>query len=74
MAIRWTCKSVRQLTAELKPMKHQTSHRMVAELLHEMDYSLHANSKTLEDLLAQTGMRSNHHIRGKKFRDRPQNG
>src|SRR6202041_317567 len=46
--LRWTCKSVRQLTAELKRMKHQTSHRMVAELLHEMDYSLQANSRTLE--------------------------
>jgi Rhodopirellula transposase DDE domain len=46
--LRWTGKSVRQLTAELKRMKHQTSHRMVAELLHEMDYSLQANSKTLE--------------------------
>jgi len=46
--LRWTCKSVRQLTAELKRMKHQTSHRMVAELLHEMNYSLQANSKTLE--------------------------
>jgi hypothetical protein len=46
--LRWTCKSVRQLTAELKRMKHQTSHRMVAELLREMDYSLQANSKTLE--------------------------
>ncbi len=46
--LRWTCKSVRQLAAELKRMKHKTSHRMVAELLHEMDYSLQANSKTLE--------------------------
>ena len=47
-SLRWTCKSVRQLAAELKRMKHQTSHRMVAELLHEMEYSLQANSKTLE--------------------------
>ncbi len=46
--LRWTCKSVRQLAAELKKMDHKTSHRMVAELLHEMDYSLQANSKTLE--------------------------
>jgi hypothetical protein len=46
--LRWTCKSVRQLAAELKRMKHQTSHRMVAELLHEMDYRLQANRKTLE--------------------------
>jgi hypothetical protein len=46
--LRWTCKSVRQLAAELKRMQHRTSHRMVAELLHEMDYSLQANRKTLE--------------------------
>lgn len=47
-SLRWTCKSVRQLAAELKPMNHRTSHRMVAELLHELEYSLQANSKTLE--------------------------
>jgi hypothetical protein len=46
--LRWTCKSVRQLAAELRRMGHQTSHRMVAELLHGMDYSLQANRKTLE--------------------------
>jgi transposase len=46
--LRWTCKSVRQLAAELQRLGHQTSHRMVAELLHEMDYSLQANRKTLE--------------------------
>ena len=46
--LRWTCKSVRQLADELKAMGHQTSHRMVAELLHDMDYSLQANRKTLE--------------------------
>ncbi len=46
--LRWTCKSVRQLAAELKRQGHQASHRMVAELLHEMGYSLQANRKTLE--------------------------
>jgi transposase len=46
--LRWTCKSVRQLAAELQRRGHRTSHRMVAELLHEMDYSLQANRKTLE--------------------------
>ncbi len=46
--LRWTCKSVRQLAAELQRMGHRTSHRMVAELLHQMDYSLQANRKTLE--------------------------
>ena len=46
--LRWTCKSVRQLAAELKRTGHQASHRMVAELLHQMDYSLQANRKALE--------------------------
>ncbi len=46
--LRWTCKSVRCLAKELKRMGHLTSHRMVAEMLHEMGYSLQGNSKTLE--------------------------
>lgn len=46
--LRWTCKSVRILAGELKRMGHKTSHRMVAELLHGLEYSLQANSKTLE--------------------------
>jgi transposase len=47
-ALRWTCKSVRQLTAELRRMKHQVSHQVVADLLHELGYSLQANRKTKE--------------------------
>ena len=46
--LRWTCKSVRKLAAELQRQGHKTSHRMVAELLHEMHYSLQGNKKTLE--------------------------
>ena len=46
--LRWTSKSVRKLAAELKKKGHQTSHRMVASLLREMDYSLQANRKTTE--------------------------
>ena len=46
--LRWTCKSVRKLAAELTGQGHQTSHRMVAELLHDLGYSLQANQKTLE--------------------------
>ena len=46
--LRWSCKSVRNLSDELNRMGHKTSHRMVAELLHEMDYSLQSNRKTLE--------------------------
>src|SRR5882672_9122492 len=47
-ALQWTCKSVRQLTEELKRMKHQVSHQVVADLLHELGYSLQANRKTRE--------------------------
>jgi hypothetical protein len=47
-ALRWTCKSVRRLAGELEQMGHQTSHRMVAELLDQMGYSLQANRKTME--------------------------
>jgi len=46
--LRWTCKSLRKLSAELNAMGHRTSHRMVAQLLHEMKYSLQANKKTIE--------------------------
>ena len=34
--LRWTCKSVRKLAAELNRLGHRTSHRMVAELLREL--------------------------------------
>src|SRR5580692_5502754 len=60
--LRWTCKSVRQLAAELKRMKHRTSHRMVAELLHEMDYSLQANRKTREGTSHPDRAAQFHHI------------
>ncbi|MCZ7662705.1 MAG: ISAzo13 family transposase [Thermoleophilia bacterium] len=46
--LRWTLKSVRRLADELTRMGHQTSHRMVAELLHDMGYSLQGNRKTRE--------------------------
>jgi hypothetical protein len=46
--LRWTCKSLRKLAAELGAMGHKTSHRMVGELLHHLGYSLQANSKTKE--------------------------
>ena len=46
--LRWTCKSVRKLASELKEMGHEASYWVVAELLHEMDYSLQSNQKTIE--------------------------
>src|SRR3954452_9435338 len=45
--LRWTCKSIRKLTEELRRVGHATSRRMVAELLHELGYSLQANRKTI---------------------------
>ena len=46
--LRWTCKSVRQLAAELQGQGHGISHTVVAELLQQMGYSLQGNRKTLE--------------------------
>jgi transposase len=63
--LRWTCKSVRQLATELKRTGHQTSHRMVAELLHQMDYSLQANRKTLEGSSHPDRDAQFHHITSK---------
>ena len=48
--LRWTCKSARKLATELSAMKpdRSVSDFLVRTLLHEMDYSLQANRKTLE--------------------------
>jgi hypothetical protein len=46
--LRWTCKSVRKLAQESGRGGHRVSHRLVAELLHELGNSLQANAKTLE--------------------------
>jgi transposase len=46
--LRWTCKSVRKLAEELQQEGHTVSYQTVAELLHDLDYSLQANQKTLE--------------------------
>jgi transposase len=49
-ALRWTCRSVRNLEAELKSRGHAVSHQVVADLLHELEYSLQANRKTSEGI------------------------
>jgi len=46
--LRWTCKSVRKLAEELQRLDHEVSHTLVAELLQAKEYSLQANSKTIE--------------------------
>jgi transposase len=46
--LRWTCKSTRQLARELTRQGYAVSHRLVADLLHELGYSLQSNRKTRE--------------------------
>lgn len=46
--LRWTCKSLRVLAAELATMGHRASPSLVMRLLHELNYSLQANRKTHE--------------------------
>jgi len=46
--LRWTSKSVRNLMRELQSAGHIVSHQVVADLLHELGYSLQANRKTKE--------------------------
>src|SRR5215469_2643744 len=47
-ALRWTCKSVRKLAAELCEQGHQVSHQWVAQRLPDLGYSLQGNRKTRE--------------------------
>jgi hypothetical protein len=44
----WTCKSTRNLAAELRHAGHAVSHMTVDRLLAQMGYSLQANRKTIE--------------------------
>jgi len=46
--LRWTVKSTRHLAEELNAEGYEVSHTLVAGLLHELEYSLQANRKTLE--------------------------
>ncbi len=46
--LRWTCKSLRRLSEELRTQGYQASHTLVGQLLHEAGYSLQANRKTHE--------------------------
>jgi len=46
--LRWTCKSLRRLAAELSSRGHRISHTVVGELLQQQKFSLQANRKTRE--------------------------
>ena len=58
--LRWTCKSTRQLAEELSQNNYPVSHTVVAEMLHELGYSLQANFKSIDS--------STHTDRDKQFR------
>src|SRR2546423_11069977 len=47
-ALRWICKSTRSIARELDQQKHPISHMKVAQILHDLDYSLQNNRKTEE--------------------------
>ena len=46
--LRWTSKSVRTLAVALEALGHSVSHTVVADLLHQLGYSLQGNVKTRE--------------------------
>jgi len=46
--LRWTCLSARTLAVALDGLGHHVSHTVVAELLHDLGYSLQGNVKTRE--------------------------
>jgi transposase len=46
--LRWTCKSLRRMAAELGARGHKISHTVVGELLKRQKFSLQANRKTSE--------------------------
>src|SRR5208337_3446612 len=46
--LRWTCKSTRELARLLTAQGHPVSHMTVAQLLHDLHYSLQGNAKTKE--------------------------
>ncbi len=47
-ALRWICKSTRAIAEELGEQAHPVSYVKVAQLLHDLDYSLQRNRKTEE--------------------------
>jgi Rhodopirellula transposase DDE domain len=46
--LRWICKSTRAIAEELGKQEHPVSHMKVAQILHDLDYSLQSNRKTEE--------------------------
>ncbi len=58
--LRWICKSTRAIARELAEQNHPISHVKVAQILHDLDYSLQSSRKTEEG--------ANHPDRDAQFR------
>ena len=56
--LRWTCKSTRRLAQELQRQGYIIGDRKVADLLHQLNYSLQANGKTRRAGSTPTATRS----------------
>ena len=46
--LRWICMSTRAIARQLERRRHPVSHTKVAQMLHDLDYSLQSNRKTQE--------------------------
>ena len=46
--LRWICKSTRAIAKQLGRQRHPVSHTKVAQILHDLDYSLQSNRKSEE--------------------------
>jgi hypothetical protein len=46
--LRWICKSTRTIAHQLERQRHRVSHTKVAQILHDLEYSLQSNRKTEE--------------------------
>jgi len=46
--LRWICKSTRAIAKQLGRQRHRVSHTKVAQILHDLEYSLQSNRKTEE--------------------------
>ena len=46
--LRWICKSTRAIARELSQQQHPVSHMKVAQMLHDLDYSLQSTRKSEE--------------------------
>ena len=63
--LKWTCKSTRKLSEELRKKNHNVSHSLISRLLKDMGYSLQSNKKTLEGASNPDRNKQFHYINNK---------